>query len=226
MNMQKIYLRIPFLQQQENQYPVHHLPFKRIFDIFFSFTVLAISSPLFLTVAIFIKLTSPGPVFFIQDRMGRGGKIIRCVKFRTMYLNAEEKLQEILKKNKIMKREYEKYCKLKKDPRVTSIGRVLRKTSMDELPQFWNVLKGNLSVVGPRPAFPSEIQKYYRKKALKILSVRPGVTGIWQTSGRNMLSMKDRVDLEEIYVNTRSFFKDLILICKTIPVMLFSKGAY
>jgi len=206
--------------------PVKHIPSKRIFDILFSSAIMVLFSPLYLILCFLAWSSSPGPIFFITPRVGRGGKIIHCVKFRTMYKNADEVLKEILLKDKDLAEEYAKFCKLKKDPRITPIGRFLRKMSLDELPQFWNVLKGDLSVVGPRPAFLDEIKSYYGEKAIKILSYRPGITGIWQTSGRNHLPMSERVRLEEVYVENQTFFKDLILICKTIPVMLFSKGAY
>lgn len=143
-----------------------------------------------------------------------------------MKANAEEILEDLLKKDPILKEEWLKFWKLKNDPRITSIGRFLRKTSLDEFPQFWNVLKGNLSVVGPRPVVQEEITRYFGKSAAKVLSVRPGITGLWQVSGRNNLSMEERVKMESDYIDQKSFFFDLKIILKTIPVMLFSKGAY
>ena len=206
--------------------PIKHIPSKRIFDILFSITVILLFSPIYLILCFLVRISSSGPVFFITQRIGMGGKVIRCIKFRTMYTNADEVLKKILLKDKDLAEEYEKFYKLKKDPRITPIGRFLRKMSLDELPQFFNVLKGDLSVVGPRPVSLDEIQSYYGKKAIKILSYRPGITGIWQTSGRNRLPMSERVKLEELYVENQTFAKDLILICKTIPAVLFSKGAY
>lgn len=207
-------------------YQIKHLPIKRGFDLLFSASVLILGFPIYLIISLGILACSFGPIFYIQDRVGRGGKIIRCYKFRTMCTNADERLQNILKENKKLAQEYNTYRKLKDDPRIFSFGRFLRKTSLDELPQFWNVLKGDLSVVGPRPAMACEVQKFYKDKTNKILSIRPGITGIWQTSGRNHLSFSDRVKLDAQYVENQSFLNDLKLIGKTIPLFFFSKGAY
>lgn len=141
-------------------------------------------------------------------------------------MDAEEKLKKLLAENPSLKKEWETYFKLKNDPRISSVGRFLRKTSLDELPQFWNVLKGDLSVVGPRPVTEEEVKKYFRNKASKILSVRPGLTGIWQTSGRNLLTFDKRVELEEQYIDKQSFLLDLGIIFKTIPRLFFSRGAF
>lgn len=149
-----------------------------------------------------------------------------CLKFRTMYVKSDEMLRNILKKDPKKAQEWKTYFKLKEDPRVTPVGKFLRKTSLDELPQFINVLKGDLSVVGPRPVVEEELLKYFGQKAPKILSVRPGITGLWQVSGRSNISMEERVRIEESYVENRSFGKDLLLIAKTIPAVFFSKGAY
>lgn len=143
-----------------------------------------------------------------------------------MYQDADAKVSELLGENPTFKKEWEEFRKIKNDPRVTPFGKLLRKISLDELPQFYNALKGDLSIVGPRPVKEEEIIAYYKENAAKILSVRPGVTGLWQVSGRNHLSMKERVSLESAYVDKQSFFLDLYLIAKTIPAMLFSKGAY
>jgi undecaprenyl-phosphate galactose phosphotransferase len=207
-------------------FPAQHIPYKRIFDILFSLCALTLGLPVYLLIALCVWLSSPGPIFYAHERIGRGGKTIRCYKFRTMHQNADEILQNLLKNNPEYSREWNQFFKLKNDPRITSIGNFLRRTSLDELPQFYNVLKGDLSVVGPRPVVAEEVNKYYKERAAKILSVRPGLTGIWQTSGRNSISMEKRVDLEESYIDNHSFLKDLVLICKTLPVMLFSKGAY
>ena len=199
---------------------------KRLFDLVFTFTVLILGSPLFLLIALLIKLTSSGPIFYKQQRIGQHGSPIFCYKFRSMYRHAEHKLQELLASDSKLKEEWETYYKLKIDPRITPFGNFLRKTSLDELPQFFNVLFGDLSVVGPRPVTAHEIKTYYKEKAPLILSVRPGITGLWQTSGRNQLSFDERISLEERYVKERSFFLDLKLIAKTIPAMIHSRGAY
>lgn len=213
---------------------VKHDPLKRIFDIFFSLSLLALSSPLIFFLILAVRFSSQGPIFYKSVRLGRGGKVIYCYKFRSMYNDAEKRLKEILDQNPDQQNEWKKYQKLKDDPRITPIGRLLRKTSLDEWPQFWNVLKGDLSVVGPRPPtlvgprekFVKEIKKWYGASANTILSVRPGITGVWQTSGRSEIPFKDRVRIEEQYAKSRTFFKDLLLIAKTIPALLFSRGAY
>lgn len=203
-----------------------HSPAKRVFDIFFSMGVICVFSPLFLILAGLIKLSSKGPVFYGAPRVGRGGKVFTCWKLRTMYLDADTRLKHLLDENPEMQQEWDTYFKLKNDPRITPIGKWLRKTSLDEFPQFWNVLKGDLSVVGPRPLTSYEVTHYLRDKAEKILSIRPGLTGMWQTSGRNLLSYSERVYLEELYVEKQCFALDMILILKTIPQMLFPNGAF
>jgi exopolysaccharide production protein ExoY len=199
---------------------------KRSFDILFSLSVLILGSPVFALVALAVRFSSPGKIIFAQERPGRGGEVFSCYKFRTMYTNAEEQLKALLDSNEELRSEYEMYRKLKNDPRVTPIGAFLRKTSLDELPQFWNVLIGDLSVVGPRPYLRSEVQNDLGVKAYKILSVRPGITGIWQTSGRSNSNFETRMQLDEQYIDNRSLFFDIALVLKTIPAMLFSKGAY
>ena len=143
-------------------------------------------------------------------------------KFRTMVPDAHAQLEELLKHNEMSGPAF----KLTNDPRTTKVGKWLRKLSLDELPQFWNVLKGDLSVVGPRPVVRKELDQFYGDKASKVLSLRPGLTGIWQVSGRSDTSYSTRVSLDEKYVDNQSLFLDLKLICKTIPAMISSKGAY
>lgn len=208
------------------EYNIKHIPIKRAFDIFFSLTCLLLGLPIFLLIGLFIISTSPGRVIYFHERVGRGGKLFRCFKFRTMYADADTRLKEILKNDPAKRSEWEKSFKIKNDPRITPIGHFLRKTSLDEIPQFWNVLKGDLSVVGPRPVIEEEIKKYYGVKAYKILSVRPGLTGPWQVSGRSDCSYEERVQLDEKYIDAQSIIWDIKLIAKTIPAMLFSKGAY
>lgn len=213
---------------------IRHDPLKRIFDILFSSTVLLATSPLILFLSLLVRLTSKGPAFYKSVRLGRGGKVIYCWKFRSMYSDADERLTHLLADDREKRLEWKKYQKLKNDPRITPVGRLLRKTSLDEWPQFWNVLKGDLSVVGPRPptlvgppkSYLKEIRKWYGPSTTNILSVRPGLTGVWQTSGRSQIPFNERVRIEEHYAIHRTFFQDLRLILKTIPAMLFSKGAY
>lgn len=205
---------------------ITHIPLKRIFDIIFSLLVLSIGAPLFLFIAIAIRLGSKGPIFYSQQRIGRGGRFFKCYKFRTMYPDADMRLNDILKNDPAKNKEWEETRKLKDDPRVTPIGAFLRKTSLDELPQFWNVFKGDLSVVGPRPVMRDELIKYFGERAQHIFSVRPGITGLWQVSGRSDTSYSLRLALDEEYVKTRTFFMDLKLILLTIPGIIFRKGAY
>jgi len=202
---------------------------KRSFDIFVSCCVLICGLPVFLFIGILVKCTSDGPIFYCSMRLGRNGKHFKFWKFRSMYKDASQKLDELLKSDPLLLKEWELYFKLKNDPRVTPFGKFLRKTSLDEFPQFWNVLKGELSVVGPRPYLPNELQtikKIAGSNIRKMLSVRPGLTGIWQTSGRSYLTFEQRVQLDLAYINSRSFLFDLQLIAKTIPVLLFPKGAF
>lgn len=215
---------------------IKHLPIKRAFDIIFSLSVLIIGLPVFLIIALAVRITSSGKAVYSHERIGRGGKPFRCYKFRTMYADADCRLKELLENDPAIKKEWERTHKLKNDPRITPLGAFLRKTSLDELPQFWNVIKGDLSVVGPRPVVQAEVTKYLGLKAAKILSIRPGLTGIWQVSGRSDTSYTTRIQLDEKYVDhvhrhTHPLKLDLIaldlkLIAKTIPSMISSKGAY
>jgi undecaprenyl-phosphate galactose phosphotransferase len=198
---------------------------KRALDIVFSLGALLFFLPFGIVIGLLIKLSSKGPIFYSSMRVGKEGKPIYCWKFRTMVLDAEKKLQELLTDPQI-KAEWDTYYKIKNDPRIHAVGNFLRKTSLDEFPQFWNVLRGDLSVVGPRPVTEEEVQKYFGEKAAKILSVRPGLTGIWQTSGRSLLTFQERLELEEKYIDEQSLALDFQIICKTIPAMFFAKGAF
>ncbi len=205
---------------------------KRLFDIVFSFTVLVIFLPLFILIAVLIKISSKGPVFFRGIRMGKDKNLFSCLKFRTMHPDAKKQLPKLLEIPEI-RQEWEVFHKIKNDPRLTRIGKILRKTSLDEIPQFWNVLEGSLSVVGPRPIeiykieeAESEIQKWYGSRCEKVLSIKPGITGIWQTCGRNLLTTEEQVVMDEAYIDKQSFLFDLKIICKTIYILLFPKGAF
>lgn len=205
---------------------VKHLPLKRLFDLAFSLGIIVLGFPLFIIITFLVRITSPGPAIYAQERIGRGGKKFQCYKFRSMYADADQRLEKLLASDPHLKAEWMATHKLKIDPRITPIGYFLRKTSFDELPQFWNVFLGDLSVVGPRPVIQTEIEMHLKEKAAKILSIRPGLTGIWQTSGRNNTTYAERVSFDEEYVDRQSFWLDISLIIKTIPVMIFSKGAY
>lgn len=203
--------------------------FKRSFDILLSITILLCGFPIFLSIAVLVKCSSRGPIFYPSMRLGRNGQLFKFWKFRSMHIDAERKLEQLLKENPELRREWEIYFKLRNDPRRTAIGKFLRSSSLDEIPQFWNVLCGDLSIVGPRPYLPNEleaIKKIAGEKVQAMLAVRPGLTGVWQTSGRNSLTFEDRVKLDLEYLTARSFLFDLRLIAKTIPVLLFPKGAF
>ena len=200
---------------------------KRIGDVIFSLLVLTLGSPIFILIGILVKLSSPGSIFYIQRRIGRNYREFGCIKFRTMYKNADELLPNLLEKYPLMRQEFEKDFKLRHDPRITKLGRFLRRSSLDELPQFFNVLKGEMSVVGPRPIVSNEINKYSVFME-EVISVRPGLTGLWQVSGRNNLSYKKRVELDLVYARNRNFILDLEIILLTLGVLLFpmDRGAF
>lgn len=200
---------------------------KRAFDIIFSLSVLIACSPVYLLIALLIKLGSPGPIFYIQERVGRNYRAFRCLKFRTMYVDSDRLLEDLFAKFPQLRTEFLENFKLKRDPRVTWIGKLLRVTSLDEFPQFWNVLMGDMSVVGPRPIVQEELPRYGRAMDT-IIVVRPGITGLWQVSGRNDLPYDRRIQLELIYSRYRSFFLDFWIMLRTVGVMLFPRnnGAY
>jgi undecaprenyl-phosphate galactose phosphotransferase len=200
---------------------------KRVFDVIFSVFAILITLPIMIFIAILIKITDRGPLLYKQKRVGYKGKEFFIYKFRSMYPDADKKLKEILRNNPEARREWETTFKLKNDPRITPIGKILRKTSLDELPQFFNVLKGDMSVVGPRPVVKEELKKFYKDKATYYLSVKPGVTGYWQVEGRsNIEDYNERIEMDVWYVKNRSLCLDIKIILKTIKVMLTGKGAY
>ena len=200
---------------------------KKLSDLIFSSLILIICIPLFFIIAILIKLSSRGPIFFLQERIGKNNVKFKCIKFRTMYPEAKDILENLLIKDKKLKLEFEENHKLKNDPRITTIGKFLRKTSLDELPQFINVLKDEMSIVGPRPIVKEE-KKRYGKNLKKFLSIKPGITGLWQVSGRNNLSYKRRVQLDLNYIKNFNFLMDIRIIIRTFGVILFplDRGAY
>jgi len=202
--------------------PTHpiSLALKRAFDIVVSAAALIICAPLFLVIAIAIKLDSPGPVFFGQVRSGLNGRRFTMWKFRSMVVDAEKKLEELRDRNEMSGPVF----KMRDDPRVTRVGRFLRRTSLDELPQFWNVLIGQMSIVGPRPPLPSEVDRYERWHRRR-LSVKPGLTCIWQVSGRNEIDFEDWMKLDLAYIDQWSLWLDFKIFLRTIPAVLFGRGA-
>lgn len=194
---------------------------KRFLDIFLSLIGLVLLSPFFLIIAIIIKLDSKGPIFFVHSRIGEKGKTIGIYKFRTMVTNAEELIKKFTPEQK---EEFERCYKLEKDPRVTKIGDFLRKTSLDELPQILNILKGELSIIGPRPIVQAELEKYGDNKE-KFLSVKPGLTGYWAANGRSDTSYEERIQMELYYVDNMSFWLDIKIFFKTILAVIKKEGA-
>lgn len=210
---------------RQNLLDPKRLALKRAMDLVLSVTGGIVILPFLVLIALAIKLESRGPIFFKQSRIGRGGQPIHILKFRTMVRNAEEVLQTYLQENPELREEWKADQKLRNDPRITKVGAWLRKTSLDELPQLWNVMQGEMSLVGPRPIVDEEIVKYSSAFA-SYTRVRPGMTGLWQVSGRNDLSYKQRVHLDRFYICNWSTWLDILILAKTFPVVLGRKGAY
>lgn len=197
---------------------------KRVFDVCVAAVAIVLLSPLILLFAILVKVQDGGNAFFAHSRYGLNGKTFKCYKLRSMAVDAAEKLDKLLAEDAELRQEWRTSQKLKNDPRITPLGKFLRKSSIDELPQLWNVLRGDMSIVGPRPIVKNEIQKYgdsYRFYT----AVRPGLTGLWQVEGRTETTYQERVDMDVRYVQTRSFWNDVWIVLKTIPAVLASRGA-
>jgi Undecaprenyl-phosphate galactose phosphotransferase WbaP len=193
-------------------------------DLGLAFAMGLLILPFVVLIALAIKLTSPGPVFYGQTRIGRGRRTFRAWKFRTMRVDADEVLAKVLAEDDDLREEWERTHKLRKDPRVTGIGQILRKTSLDELPQIWNVFRGDMSLVGPRPVVEAEAAKYDEGFG-PYLCVRPGITGLWQVSGRNRTTYAERVRLDEYYVDNWSPWLDLNILARTVHAVLTGDGA-
>ena len=198
---------------------------KRSFDITFALVMIALTLPVMGLIILATKMTSPGPVLFQQERVGYRGQIFRCLKFRTMVVDAAERLEHLLANDPAARDEWHKDQKLRCDPRITPIGVFLRTSSLDELPQLFNILLGSMSVVGPRPIVPSETHRY-GDQILFYQSVRPGLTGLWQVSGRNETGYEERVRLDCSYAQNPTFARDLTICFRTIPAVLASRGSY
>jgi len=218
-------IEVPFSQAKSTSSAwSYRFSSKRVFDVLFSVVVLPVALPFGLLVALIIRLDSSGPVLVRVKRLGRGGSAFYKLKFRTMIPDAEAVLRRLLESDPGIRDEYQKTYKIKNDPRVTHFGKWLRKTSLDELPQILNVLKGEMSWVGPRDILDTELAMY-GESGPKLLSVQPGITGLWQVSGRSKLSYDKRVQLDSFYVDNLSLLLDLKIIVKTVPVVLFGDGA-
>lgn len=197
---------------------------KRLLDIVGALTLAVVLSPLLLVVVLALA-RDRGPIIYRHPRTGRDGRTFGCLKFRTMIPNAEEALRDLLSEDAELSGEWLRDQKLRNDPRVTSIGRFLRRTSLDELPQLWNVLKGDMSLVGPRPVVRDEWERYGRRLHL-YLAARPGVTGLWQVMGRSDSCYRRRVALDCYYVRKRSLWLDIFILLRTVKVVLRGRGAY
>lgn len=198
---------------------------KRALDILVAVIALIMLSPVFIVIALLVRFSDGGPVFYSHKRIGLAGSSFGCLKFRSMSVNAAARLDELLKNDPVAREEWEKSRKLKCDPRITFIGNILRRTSLDELPQLINVLRGEMSLVGPRPVTAEELPRYGDHIAA-YMSKRPGVTGHWQISGRSDVSYEHRVSLDLYYISNWSLWFDMTILAKTIPALLSKKGSY
>ncbi|MCA9929474.1 MAG: sugar transferase [Anaerolineales bacterium] len=194
---------------------------KRVMDMAIALGALFIFSPVMVGTAVLVKLSSPGPIFFKQVRVGKWGSSFYCYKFRSMYIDAEERKEALIAQNEADGPVF----KMKNDPRITPIGKYIRKLSIDELPQLFNVLKGEMSLVGPRPPVPREVSEYEFDQLGRLNAV-PGITGLQQVSGRSSLDFQTWVALDLQYIAEQSFWKDIEILVKTIPAVVFSRGAY
>jgi exopolysaccharide biosynthesis polyprenyl glycosylphosphotransferase len=195
---------------------------KRLLDIVASGIIILLLSPLFLTIAALIYIESPGAVLFKQTRVGRWGTLFTMWKFRSMYMDAEERKKQLMQENEMSGGVL---FKMKRDPRITKIGRFIRKASIDELPQLWNVFKGDMSLVGPRPPVPAEVDQYSLADRRR-LEVIPGITCVWQVSGRSDIPFPEQVELDVEYIESQSLWNDIKILFQTIPAVLMGKGAY
>jgi len=198
---------------------------KRLLDLMIAIPVLFFLSPFMLLVGLFIRLQDGGPVFFVQDRRGFGGASFACMKFRTMRTDAEDVLGNMLATDPDMAAEWRAAQKLRKDPRITKMGQFLRKTSIDELPQLLNIIRGEMSVVGPRPIVDDEVRRY-GDKIESYDSIRPGVTGLWQINGRNDTTYEERIEMDVEYAENVSVMGDIVILFRSIPAILLRRGAY
>lgn len=213
------------LEIQNNLEKPLNLVIKRCFDLFVSGLLAIFLFIPMVILSILIKCNSNGPAIFSHYRIGRNGKRFKCYKFRTMYNDAKERLKNILNNDEDVKKEWETCWKLRNDPRVTKIGEFLRKTSLDELPQIFNVLKGEMSLVGPRPVIQNEIDKYYKDMAELCFCVPPGITGLWQVSGRSTTNYDYRIALDSWYVRNWNLWLDIVILFKTVKVVINKEGA-
>jgi lipopolysaccharide/colanic/teichoic acid biosynthesis glycosyltransferase len=198
---------------------------ERTINIILASILLVVFAPVFAVVATLIWLEDRGPLIFRHRRIGRNGRLFNCLKFRSMAAHAEMRLARLLKDDPVARAEWDRDHKLRNDPRITKIGRFLRASSLDEIPQLINVIRGDMSLVGPRPIVQDEVVRYGRRIE-SYLKVRPGITGLWQVSGRNDVSYRRRVAMDVLYARRKSFSRDLVILFCTIPAVLLRKGSY
>ena len=199
---------------------------KRAFDLGSVVVILALFGWLMILIAIAVRVSSGSKVIYGHTRVGRNGRLFQCLKFRSMVANSDEVLRNLLATDPDAREQWERDFKLKADPRITRIGRFIRRTSLDELPQLWNVIKGEMSIVGPRPVVEAELDQYYGGAREHYLSVPPGLTGLWQVSGRNDLDYAQRVELDKAYVERSNVIFDFMIVMRTVKVMVVRRGAY
>lgn len=204
----------------------YRLYMQHIFNYFLVIVLLPFILFIMLIVAILIKRESKGPIIFAHNRVGKNGRIIPTYKFRSMYSDAQERLEKLISEDAAIKEEWESTFKLKDDPRITKVGSFLRKTSLDELPQIFNVFKGEMNFVGPRPVIQEELDLYYKEDTEYYNMVKPGITGLWQVSGRSDVDYVERVAIDVWYVRNWSIWLDMVILLRTLKVVLFRKGAY
>lgn len=220
---------LPLLEPRETtslwEEDLYREQIKRGLDVLLALLIFPLVLPILALLLLLIKLDSKGPAIFKSERIGKGGRRFAIYKLRTMCLNAEEKLQEILSSDEALLKEWVTDHKLRNDPRITRVGRIIRALSLDEIPQIFNVLKGEMSFVGPRPIVEAEIVKY-GKDFRNYTQMRPGITGLWQVNGRNDTSYENRVAFDKKYVKEVTLAQDLLILLKTIPAALSKKGAY
>lgn len=221
-----LFVALSYLSLRKHPTGLYSKLIKTVMDYSLTFIGSIIISPLLLFIAIWIYKDSPGPVIYKHMRVGKNGKLFPCYKFRSMCFNANQVLEDLLANDPEIRAEWERDFKLKNDPRITRSGAFLRKTSLDELPQIFNVLRGDMSLVGPRPVTQEELDKYYGDATKLYCSIKPGITGLWQVSGRSDLSYSERVALDITYIKHRSLLGDFVILWKTIGVIFMEKGAY
>ncbi|GIM30242.1 exopolysaccharide biosynthesis protein [Clostridium polyendosporum] len=214
------YNKVYNIQSTEQQYSSYNF-IKRIFDFTLSVVGFILLLPVYIILCICVKIDSKGPIIYGHNRIGKDGKIIKVYKFRSMVVNSEEVFRNFTPDQK---KEFEINFKLEDDPRITKVGNFLRKTSLDELPQLWNIIIGDMSIVGPRPVVEKEIEKY-EEYANKLVSVKPGLTGYWQAHGRSDTTYEERVQMDMYYIDNRSLWLDIKIIAKTFISVIRKEGA-